>query len=471
MIATFGVIMRICLKSSLLLILLALAVMSSGCLTGTVEKTADTPTPMQTAATTTITSTYSINGIVHDYQGVPLSNAKVTLMQNGQIVNIPENPQYSSDGRTGSDGAYKFYNIPKGEYTIVAEKDGYSGSISYSGDSSSTDLFVNNYGQATTITPVPTQAPTKISADSTSYYNMSYSWSYKGSKWTWTSSIPKSLYDYYKQQPHNRQSDYAEYALSDYDRTYLKSLVKSFNDAGTRSGYSEYDDVMNVVCFVQSLPYTSDKVTTGYDEYPRYPIETLVDNGGDCEDTAILTAAILNEMGYGVVLLEYPGHMAVGVKCSDYYPGTYYEYQGSKYYYLETTGDNWEIGQVPSEFKNSQAIIRPMVQIPRMDMNFNTTVTSDNFYVYYHVHCSIENDGPGTANNATVYIAALALSQGDNRVWIPDSKISLGDFKEGSSGWAEATVKVPRKEESQIECMLYGDNFNTVTLKSDPFNT
>jgi len=396
---------------------------------------------------------------------------KVTLLQNGQIVNIPENPQYSSDGRTGSEGAYKFNNVPKGEYTIVAEKDGYSGSISYTGDSSSTDLFINNYGQAATVTPVPTQASTQSPVDSASYYNRSYAWSYKGSQWTWTSSTPKSLYDYYKQQPHNRQSDYAEYALSDYDRTYLKNLVTAFNNAGTRSGYTEYDDVMNVVCFVQALPYTSDKVTTGYDEYPRYPIETLVDNGGDCEDTSILTAAILNEMGYGVVLLEYPKHMAVGVKCSDDYPGTYYEYMGSKYYYLETTGENWAIGQIPDDYKNSKASIYSLVQVPKMNMNFNATATSDNFYVYYRVHYTIENDGPGTANNATVYIAALALSQGDNKVWIPTSTMSLGDYKEGSSGWAEATIKVPRNEESQIECVLYGDNFNTVTVKSDTFNT
>ena len=455
------------LKSLFLLIVLTIAVMSCGCLTATVVKTTDTPTPLQVSATATIATTFSIHGTVHDYQGVPLSNAKVTLMQDGQVVNIPENPQLSNDGRTGSDGAFGFENLPKGEYTIIAEKDGYSGSISYSGDSSSADLFINNYGSTATVTPVPTQ----ISTSSASSYNRSYTWSYKGSKWTTKLTISTSIYDYYKQQPHDRQSDYAEYALSDYDRTTLKSLIKSFDDAGTRSGYSEYDDVMNVVCFVQSLPYTSDKVTTGYDEYPRYPIETLVDNGGDCEDTAILTAALLHEMGYGVVMIKLPGHMAVGVKCANDYSGTYYDYKGARYYYLETTGENWAIGHMPDDYKNAKATIYPLVQIPKMNMNFNTTVTSDNSYVYYRVHCSIENDGPGTAKNATVYIAALALSQGDNRVWTPTSTISLGDYKEGSSGWAEATIKVPRNEESQIECMLYGDNFNTVTLKSNTFNT
>ncbi|MDI6896819.1 transglutaminase-like domain-containing protein [Methanocella conradii] len=249
-------------------------------------------------------------------------------------------------------------------------------------------------------------------------------------------------------------------------------MIDDFKNVGAKNGYSEYDNVMNVVCFVQSLPYTSDQVTIGYDEYPRYPIETLVDNGGDCEDTAILTAAMLNEMGFGVVLIYLPGHMAVGVKCSNDYPGTYYEYNGARYYYLETTGENWKIGQIPDEYKNSQAQILPMVQIPKMNITFTSTLTSyDISSVYYRVHCDIKNLGPGTARNASVYIAALALSQGENRVWAPDSTISLGDFPEGSTGWAEATVKIPRNEYTQIECIVYGDNFYPVTAKSEIFNT
>jgi len=126
-----------------------------------------------------------------------------------------------------------------------------------------------------------------------------------------------------------------------------------------KNGYSETDNVMNVITFVQSLPYFKDASSTTMDEYPRYPIETLVDNGGDCEDTAILTAAMLREMGYGVVLVNPPGHMAVGVKCSSC-SGTNYTYGGDKYYYLETTGNNYKIGQMPDEYRNQKVNIIPM---------------------------------------------------------------------------------------------------------------
>lgn len=107
--------------------------------------------------------------------------------------------------------------------------------------------------------------------------------------------------------------------------------------------------------FVQSLPYTSDSVTTGHDEYVRYPLETLIDDGGDCEDTAILLAALLKELGYDVVLLSPPGHMAVGVAVSAGVVHSYttIEVHGVHYAYVETTGDGWRIGEVPDEYQHS----------------------------------------------------------------------------------------------------------------------
>jgi hypothetical protein len=189
----------------------------------------------------------------------------------------------------------------------------------------------------------------------------SYQWNYKGTRWSWKLTIPKSLYDYYQTQPHNRpkSKSYSDYAISAQDKPYLDALLKKLKESGQKKGYSDGDNVLNVIAFVQSLPYYKDSSSTIYDDYPRYPIETLVDNGGDCEDTAILTAAMLDEMGYGVVLINPPNHMAVGVKCSSC-SGSYYIYQGVKYYYVETTGNNWNIGELPDEYRNQEVRIIPL---------------------------------------------------------------------------------------------------------------
>ena len=300
------------------------------------------------------------------------------------------------------------------------------------------------------------------------YYKRHYTWKYKGKTWTWDISIPKKLYEYYKNKPHNREENYAQYALSDYDRPYLDSMINGFKKTAEEEGFSDYDTVMFIVSFVQSLKYTSDKVTTGYDEYPRYPIETLVDNGGDCEDTAILTAALLHELGYGVVLIELPEHMAVGVKGGGGIYGSYYDYNGGKYYYLETTNTGWDIGQIPPEYENTKVTIRPMVQIPKMELTFTSNLVDyDEYYVYYKVYCKIKNLGPGTAKNPKLYICALALDKGENYIWKPEHTIDLEDYPEGASGSAYAILKIPRGAYTQIKCILYGDNFKSVEVYSE----
>jgi hypothetical protein len=226
------------------------------------------------------------------------------------------------------------------------------------------------------------------------------------------------------------------YAMSDYDRTYLRSLVDKLDEASDRDGFTDYESVMMVIAFVQSLDYTSDSVTTGYNEYPRYPIETLVDDGGDCEDTSILTAALLYEMGYGVILINPPGHMAVGVKGGEGIYGTYWTYEGSNYYYVETTGEGYDIGVIPPEYADSKATIYPLRQLPDFDISFKSTYSSsDRDYVYYKVHCDLDNVGTGVAENVEVYIAAIALSRGADRVWLPDQKLrSATSTKAGRHG-------------------------------------
>lgn len=338
-----------------------------------------------------------------------------------------------------------------------------------------------------TSTPVPTNPPSpfptytfsRLTATPTPQYSIvesgdvydcDYSWKYKGTEWTYTTKIPKESYNYYKNRDHSGR-DYVKYVLSDYDRTFLQDIVKKFQEAGHDKGYTKDDNVRNVVAFVQSLPYTSDDTSTGYDEYPRYPIETLVDGGGDCEDSSILVAALLHEMGYGVVLLQLPQHMAVGVKGSDSVSGSYYTYNGDKYLYLETTESDWDIGEIPSTYKSSKATIRPLIQKPEMKLTFKATVSdSDLRYVYYTVHCDLENIGSGTAKDLQLYIVAEAPTEGSNLVW--DQKtMNLDDYDEDVSGWAEYTLKIPRGTTTRITCSVGGSNVQVTSVSSSLINT
>lgn len=131
-------------------------------------------------------------------------------------------------------------------------------------------------------------------------------------------------------------------------RTALGNLTREFqNIFKQHPRWSKQSRIDFVLSFVQSLPYTFDDVTTGYDEFRRYAIETLVEGGGDCEDTTILVAAILRGLGEKTALIFTPGHIALGV--SGNFTGSSVTYNGTRYYYCETTGAGWTVGELPEE--------------------------------------------------------------------------------------------------------------------------
>ena len=190
-----------------------------------------------------------------------------------------------------------------------------------------------------------------------------YEWVYNDWLWSnryqWDLTIPLSLYFTYYDLPRpSSWRDWVNMVKDSGDDAYIRSMVQQINSAAIIKGFTEIEKVNFVIAFVQSLPYTVDSVTTSWNEYPRYPIETLFDRGGDCEDTSILVCALLDQMGYdtALLLLEDEEHCAVGVSITGA-SGVYYEVDGKKYYYLETTGDGFKIGQIPSSITQTRAYI------------------------------------------------------------------------------------------------------------------
>ncbi len=201
-----------------------------------------------------------------------------------------------------------------------------------------------------------------VAAQTGSNYDKVFAWDYDGKHWTWNLTIPTALYDAYNSVPDSRRTrdGPAGYGfLTTTEDYYLNMLARKLNETTTQLQYSSFDQVSFMLAFVQSLPYTSDSVTTGHDEYPRFPIETLVDDGGDCEDTSILFASLTLILGYGTVYINPPNHYAVGILGNNLH-GTYWNYpsdSNKSYYYCETTGNNFKIGQLPEAFLNQKAMI------------------------------------------------------------------------------------------------------------------
>ena len=191
------------------------------------------------------------------------------------------------------------------------------------------------------------------------YYYREFEWNYGGFRWTWNLTISKSLYNTYQtvsisERVRNGPAGYGFLVTT--EDSYVVQLANKLHEGAIREGYDAFDEVSFILAFVQSLPYTSDDTTTGFDEYPRFPVETLVDGGGDCEDTSILFATITLILNYDTIFISPPNHYAVGIWGTNLI-GSYYTYNNRRYYYCETTGNNWRIGQIPDEYKDVSAYL------------------------------------------------------------------------------------------------------------------
>ena len=110
-------------------------------------------------------------------------------------------------------------------------------------------------------------------------------------------------------------------------------------------GTDEYADY--ITAFVQNIRYM---ITGGLGD-PKFPVETIADEEGDCDDKSILLAGLLSREGYNVSLfyLEENNHMAVGIA------GPACAYHETKYGYLEATSPRY-IGTSPGDYPEDDPI-------------------------------------------------------------------------------------------------------------------
>ena len=112
-----------------------------------------------------------------------------------------------------------------------------------------------------------------------------------------------------------------------YQDQYLQVLIENIRNRSLNT-----DDTAKIaISLVQHMPYNRNTPYAAPMDW-NYPYETLYSNRGTSADKSLLAAYLLKELGYETVLFEFPGHMAVGVKCSPEY-----DFLDTGYAYIETT--------------------------------------------------------------------------------------------------------------------------------------
>jgi len=188
-------------------------------------------------------------------------------------------------------------------------------------------------------------------------YSLEVSGRTNGTEWSSSVLIWKAAYIEGLNRSRGRsRSEYVTYELTDGTGGELATLLDNHaEDIGFTGDREKVDFVID---YVQRLPYVTDDVSKGFDDYTKFIVETLTEAEGDCEDTAIMLASILeaDPFNYDMILIQPPGHMACGIYQEEP-EGWYWELDGRKYSYIETTGEGWGIGDCPEEYQEEEATL------------------------------------------------------------------------------------------------------------------
>lgn len=195
-----------------------------------------------------------------------------------------------------------------------------------------------------------------------------YEWNYQGKEFYYEITWPDEWARQLRQESHDIRdvSEYGYYVNNDPYDSELEDFFDKIIELGEgHLQFNESKDVLQyLISFVQHLDYYQDR-----GEYPRYPMETVIDGGGDCEDSAILVAFIAGNLNYDRAFFRFSNegflgiggfaHIDLGISPSydGEFSGNYWTGDdGRHYYYVSCNGRGWNIGDYSERWGNRASV-------------------------------------------------------------------------------------------------------------------
>ena len=151
---------------------------------------------------------------------------------------------------------------------------------------------------------------------------------------------------------------YAAFAVT--DQQYVIDLANQLKNMAIQAGYaSELQIAEFIYAFVGDIQYQLDSIDYGVPDYPKYPIEMLWEQNGDCEDAALLYISLTESIGYDAALMiglvkqsedeDWSGHAWAVIYIPDHSGDGWYG-PGSKsstpFYFVEATAHHDGISEI-----------------------------------------------------------------------------------------------------------------------------
>ncbi len=139
---------------------------------------------------------------------------------------------------------------------------------------------------------------------------------------------------------------------------FYDDILKKIRHLKVAEGFSDEEYLEFMITFVQQIPYDHEAGD------PRFPVEVVYDNKGDCDEKSMLLTGMLSREGYDTALIIFPEyrHATAGIRIITSGDTSFREFKsedGRKYVFIESTALSY-IGQYPEYYEDAYAIVIPV---------------------------------------------------------------------------------------------------------------
>ncbi|MDD3621907.1 MAG: hypothetical protein PHQ81_05840, partial [Methanofollis sp.] len=140
---------------------------------------------------------------------------------------------------------------------------------------------------------------------------------------------------------------------------FFDDIVRGLRSVKEREGFNDNEYLEFLITFVQQIPY--DPAAKAH---PRYPVEVVWEQMGDCDEKSLLLIGLLAHEGYDTAFILFPDehHAAAGIRISTGTTPSFRIFEGpetGKYFYIESTRPTY-IGLYTRPFESAEAFVVPI---------------------------------------------------------------------------------------------------------------
>lgn len=156
--------------------------------------------------------------------------------------------------------------------------------------------------------------------------------SFRGFDWIWEIPVADYLNCKKRKKPLSDGRNYERFVTP--DDPHVESILESLIEHVPHPQQSSKNIAQIIIDFTQHFPYQEKEGS-----FVKYPLETLCEFGGNCEDMSVLAVSLLTAANINSCFLLWDDHVAIGIDVPA--KGEYFYFKEREFYLANPVGSDF----------------------------------------------------------------------------------------------------------------------------------